>query len=203
MFKSLILFGVVFFASTGNAGKETLIKAYLQELDKVNIYQSQGITSGFTFEKDSRDQEVLRIHLKQHQKEIGYIELQINDYVGASQLAQEIQYYAENLKQLNKANTDMETALGEFKNNIKDDNVSYVQWVKISYQFKGKGLSYPLLCHALKILNKVYNKDIVFFIDHSNKPGYYAKIGFKPLSYRDFYFGSIDSILKGQKCQGS
>ncbi|HXW53489.1 MAG TPA: hypothetical protein VEL47_05235, partial [Myxococcota bacterium] len=90
--------------------------------------------------------------------------------------------------------------LNDFTAKIHDKNVSYLEWVHTSKSFRGKGLSYPLICQTLRILKDIFKKDYVVLDDLAEVPDYYTKLGFEVLG-ATYKYGLIDTLLASPKCQ--
>ncbi len=67
---------------------------------------------------------------------------------------------------------------------LSDNTISYFESISIEKEFQGKGLSYPLMCMAFKIVSEIHGKKYIILYNASGKPNLYINMGFKNLYFK-------------------
>lgn len=202
-------FLLTFFFAIGAFANEALIKESLRKLEQSSSYIANGVTAGFQLAPNYLIVDLVKKDCSKRERsgycpaeDVGRIEVKTDASKEALEgilELEKIEYSPYILDFAEKRNN-----LNKYKSKIKPGNTANIGWIGIQEKFRGANLSYPLICAALEILQKAYNKEYVFLDDSSDKPSYYTKLGFVDIgeNFRlgKYMFGSIAEILKNQNC---
>ncbi|HXW53897.1 MAG TPA: hypothetical protein VEL47_07320 [Myxococcota bacterium] len=191
------------FSLTCVAEEEELIRQSLSKLENSSLYRSLGIRITFKYFDDVAWLSV-RLRPAASDALIGDIDYNVHGY---DTFLTDIDNLRTSLKDsltsgdINKDTFIKQTSvIDDFASKVNKNNLAYVIGVGVMPDYRGKGLSYPLICNTLQILKDVFHKSYVYLLDIAEIPDYYKKMGFKYLGGK-LKYGLIDELLSGPKCK--
>ena len=203
-------FILVYFIAIAAFSHNIKIKEELKKMEQSKEFSSNNISAGFQVESNGLIIDLIKKEYfddphRGHCRvvDVGILVLLINAGKEALEGLSELEKIPSS--DYDPSAQEKTNNLNYYKSKITTENTSQLNWIAIKDDFKGKNLSYPLICGALSILQKVYKKEYVFLDDSSDRPRFYSALGFSDLGFTykfgKYMIGSIAKILESEKCR--